>query len=125
MHRSRLWGMVIDCNDMKAGTRFWSGALGTQAGSQDGAYVWLEPTPGGLRIVLQEVPERKTAKSRLHIDIETDDIEAEVRRLEALGAHREAQVEKWWVMEDPCGNEFCVIPIQGGDFPAHALGWDE
>jgi hypothetical protein len=115
---------VIDCDDIEAGTRFWSGASGTRAGTKDGPYVSLEPTPGGLRILLQEVPERKTAKSRLHIDIETDDVEAEVRRLEALGAHREAQVEKWWVMEDPCGNEFCVIPIQGGDFPQHAVEWD-
>jgi hypothetical protein len=75
-------------------------------------------------VSLQKVPEGKTAKVRVHIDIETDDVEAEVRRLEALGAGRQETVEGWWVMEDPCGNEFCVVPIQSGDFPTGARQWE-
>lgn len=81
---------------------------------------------GGLHIVVQRVPEPKTAKSRVHLDIETDDIEAEVQRLEALGARRMEQHEDWWVMQDPGGNEFCVFgPRLSADFPAGARLWDE
>jgi len=87
-------------------------------------YVGLEPTASGLRLSLQQAPERKTVKGRLHLDIETDDLEAEARRLEDLGARRQAQIESWWVMADPCGNEFCVVPIQSDDFPAHTHTWE-
>ena len=125
MHRSRVWGIVIDCHDIEAGVRFWSAALGLQVRQKNGPYVALETTPGGLRVLLQDVPEPKTCKSRLHLDIETDDVEAEAGRLEALGAHREALVEGWWVMEDPCGNEFCVVPVQSGNFPEQTHEWGE
>jgi hypothetical protein len=60
----------------------------------------------------------------VHLDIESDDIEAEVTRLEALGARRLAQVEDWWVMEDPCGNEFCIIPVVSDNFAADANLWE-
>jgi hypothetical protein len=70
------------------------------------------------------VPESKTAKTRVHLDIETDDVEAEAQRLEALGARRREMIEGWWVMEDPCGNEFCVVPVQAEDFPKHTRAWE-
>jgi len=61
--------------------------------------------------------------SRVHLDIETDDIDAEVRRLEALGARRIAQVKRWWVMETPTGQRFCVVRPQRSDFEAGANVW--
>jgi hypothetical protein len=61
--------------------------------------------------------------SRVHIDIETDDIEAEVQRLEALGAKRVAQVKRWWVMEAPTGQRFCVVRPQRPDFVERANSW--
>ncbi len=127
MHRTRVWGMVIDCDDIDAGVRFWSGALGIAARPNDDPndpYVALAEPVGGLRLLLQRVPEPKASKSRLHLDIETDDVEAETRRLEGLGARRQALVEKWWIMEDPCGNEFCVVPIQSDDFPTATRTWE-
>ncbi len=72
MHRSRLGSVIIDCEDLEACVRFWSGALGVEPerDPEDGVYVGLT-APGGRHIFLQRVPERKTAKTRMHIDIET------------------------------------------------------
>jgi hypothetical protein len=61
--------------------------------------------------------------SRVHLDIETDDIEAEVRRLEALGARRIAAVNTWWVMEAPTGQRFCVVRVQTSHFAERARQW--
>ncbi len=52
-------------------------------------------------------------ESRVHLDIESDDVEAEVARLEALGAKRVAKVKTWWVLEAPTGQRFCIV--QGRD----------
>jgi hypothetical protein len=48
-------------------------------------------------------------ESRLHLDIESDDVDAEVKRLEALGARRVSQTRTWWVLEAPTGQRFCVV----------------
>jgi hypothetical protein len=61
--------------------------------------------------------------SRVHIDIETNDIEAEALRLEALGAKRVAHVKRWWVMEAPTGQRFCVVSPQRPDFDEGAITW--
>ncbi len=125
MHRSRLSTIVIDCNDIDAAKRFWTGALGTEVAAEDQPpYVTLKARPGGLRIVLQQVPEPKSCKSRVHLDFDTDDLEAEVRRLEALGATRTEKVEAWWIMQDPSGNEFCVVPADRQDLDSDANRWD-
>ena len=127
MHRSRVCSIIIDCDDLEAGLAFWTRALGVEAWDLDGPddpYGVLKENVGGLHVELQRVPERKTAKNRVHLDIETDDVEAEVRRLEALGARRQQQVKRWWVMEDPCGNEFCVIPAASPEFPRQARTWE-
>jgi hypothetical protein len=67
--------------------------------------------------------QRVDHESRVHLDIETDDIEAEVRRLEALGATRVAQVKRWWVMQAPSGQRFCVVRPQRADFDERANTW--
>jgi catechol 2,3-dioxygenase-like lactoylglutathione lyase family enzyme len=108
MLSSRLGSIVIDCDDIAAGTAFWSQALGMAVADSDEVYVALEYAPDQIRILLQRVPEPKTAKTRVHLDIETDDVAAEVARLVALGAKRRtAPLLEDAVMEDPCGNEFC------------------
>ena len=124
MHRSMLSTIIVDCDDLEAGVNFWKGALGAEVEYRDDTYVFLDAMPGGLAFGLQKVPEPKTAKSRVHLDIMADDVEAEVRRLESLGAHRQAQVESWWVMQDPCGNEFCVIPADDAEFLDQAASWE-
>jgi catechol 2,3-dioxygenase-like lactoylglutathione lyase family enzyme len=112
MHRSRLAGFIVDCrtNDLDAATHFWSTALGMPRRAAEGdLYVALDASARDLAIEVQKVEH----ESRLHLDIETDDIEAEVRRLEGLGAKRVAQVKTWWVLEAPTGQRFCVIRARG------------
>jgi catechol 2,3-dioxygenase-like lactoylglutathione lyase family enzyme len=92
MHRSRLQSLVIDCDDLEAGIAFWTRALGTEVVGRDEPYVSLESPQPGLKLLLQSVCEPKTAKSRVHLDIETDDVEAESLRLESFGA-RTGRVE--------------------------------
>jgi hypothetical protein len=66
------------------------------------------------------------APARVHLDVETDIVEAEVCRLEKLGATRVEAVKSWWVMRDPAGLLFCVVRVQSpAAFEAHATTWDE
>lgn len=125
MHRSRLAAIVIDCrtDDLGRETAFWSAALGlpVRKGPEGGRiYADLETPPSEPNVLLQQVEH----ESRVHLDIETDDVEAEVKRLEALGAQRVAQVKRWWVMEAPSGQRFCVVRPQRSDFPAGATEWE-
>ena len=124
MHRSRLTAITIDCNEdtIEAGIQFWSDALGLPPARPDNPrspYVDLEGSVGGLEIGMQRV----SAPSRIHLDIESDDVEAEVRRLEGLGARRKEFIERWWVMEDPSGQLFCVVPWR--ERSAEAGPWNE
>jgi predicted enzyme related to lactoylglutathione lyase len=125
MHKSRLGTIVIDCQtqDVDAAAGFWSAALGRRATTlrnpDDAAYRGLTGAPEEVSVLVQAVQH----PSRVHIDIETDDIEAEVARLEALGARRIAQVKRWWVMEAPTGQRFCVVRPQRPDFEEHANIW--
>jgi predicted enzyme related to lactoylglutathione lyase len=125
-HKSRLGTIVIDCQteEPDAAAAFWSQALGRPAGDAptdpvNAHYRLLVGPPGEPTVLVQAV----SHPSRVHIDIETDDIDAEVRRLEALGATRVAQVKTWWVMEAPTGQRFCVVRPQRPDFAAHANEW--
>ena len=81
-----------------------------------------------IRILLQKTSDEKTSKERMHLDLETDDIEAEVRRLEALGATRsDHQAERgfeFWVLRDPWGNEFCVLQPEFPELLARQEPWN-
>jgi len=124
MHRSRLAGFIIDCqtDDLESAARFWGAALGLPVRAQDGASIYrqLDHAPGGLHVEVQKVAH----PSRVHLDIESDDIEAEAARLEALGAKRIGWVKRWILMEAPTGQRFCVVRPQSDDFPAAANRWD-
>jgi predicted enzyme related to lactoylglutathione lyase len=117
MHKSCLGAMVIDCrsDDLAAASTFWSAALGYPARSTDDPrYVELAGPESQPGVLLQQVDH----ESRIHLDIETDDIDAEVARLEALGARSVAQIKTWWVLEAPTGQRFCIVPVQNEDFAA-------
>ena len=125
-HKSRLSTFVIDCqgSDLAEAARFWSAALGRDAKVQadgDLRYRELESSPDEPLVLLQAVEH----ESRIHLDIETDDLDAEVARLEALGATRIAFVKRWWVMEAPTGQRFCVVRVQRSDFAENANTWTE
>ncbi|UGB37631.1 VOC family protein [Frateuria soli] len=127
MHHSRISTIVLDCqlDDLEPAIRFWSAALGKQVEDADqdgdGRYGALATADDEPSILLQKV----SHESRVHLDIETDDLDAEVARLEALGARAIAFVrERWWVMQAPTGHRFCVVQKQREAFGPHLNRWD-
>jgi catechol 2,3-dioxygenase-like lactoylglutathione lyase family enzyme len=107
MHHSRLAGFIVDCRtqDLEGAASFWSAALGMPTDEREDVYVGLDASPRDLVVAIQRVDH----DSRVHLDIESDDVEAEVRRLEALGARRIGAVKTWVVLEAPTGQRFCVV----------------
>ena len=127
MHHSRLCAIVIDCHvdELAPVADFWSRALGKPIASVDqdgdGRYAELQTAADEPIILLQKVDHA----SRVHLDIETDDLDAEVARLEQLGARRIAFVRgRWWVLEAPSGHRFCVVRPQRKTFGPHLNRWD-
>jgi predicted enzyme related to lactoylglutathione lyase len=125
MHKSKLGGFIIDCQteDLGRAAEFWGAALGMRVrelppGEGD-YYKGLDDAQHGLDIEVQKVAH----PSRVHLDIETDDIEAEVSRLEKLGARRIQAIQTWWVMEAPTGQRFCVVRASSKSFADLATGW--
>ena len=126
MHRSRLAGLIIDCetDDLDTAAAFWGKALGappkSAANIEESPYVELVMPAGEIDVEVQAVQH----PSRVHIDIESDDIEAEAGRLEALGAKKIANIKGWCVMEAPTGQRFCIVPVISADFEARANKWE-
>jgi predicted enzyme related to lactoylglutathione lyase len=126
MHKSQLAGFIIDCDtdDLDAAASFWSAALGLEIhrheDPEEENYVHLKTAADELHIEVQKVDH----PSRVHLDIETDDIEAEVRRLESLGAKRISDIRSWVVMEAPTGQRFCVVRAARSNFDQQANNWD-
>lgn len=110
-HHSQLAGFIIDCNtpDLARAAEFWGRALHMDVqrwpAEEGDKYMRLVDPEGRLHIEVQKVEH----PSRVHLDIESDDVEAEAARLESLGAKRVAQIQTWWVMEAPTGQRFCVV----------------
>jgi hypothetical protein len=125
VHRSKLTAALVDvpAELFEREVGFWSGALGREPEEVDENPEYRDfgqPVPG-FQFMLQRVDDAP----RVHLDIETDDVDAEVRRLEALGAKRVRQVRSWWVMRDPAGLPFCVVRVQTGDiFTDQATIWE-
>jgi len=126
MHRSRLNGILIDCRteDVAAAARFWAAALGRAIDPDHpgtrGNYVMLETPPNEIAVQIQRVDH----ESRVHVDLETDDIPAEVERLQKLGATVDTRMERWVVMRAPTGQRFCVVRVQREGFPNNARTWE-
>lgn len=127
MHRSRLSTIVIDCadEDYEKGVAFWAGALGREPiPTDDARYRSLRGRvggDGGPLVLMQRVPPEERA---IHLDIESDDVDAEVARLEELGARVKARISRHVVMEAPTGHAFCVVPVHRKDFPGKAASWE-
>jgi glyoxalase superfamily protein len=125
-HHSRLSKVVIDVppadHDQEVG--FWQAATGqtlTRA-AQHPQYHGATLPGQEFGLLVQRLDE---GAGRVHLDIHTDDLEGEVARLERLGAERVRQVHRWWIMRDPAGLLFCVIPDPAGSLnDDNAQRWD-
>ncbi len=123
---------MIDVSDLDRAAVFWGRALGATEESlrpdSHRVYRQLRLPDSEIRILLQATADAKASKERVHIDIETDDVEAEVRRLEALGAsrwdHQRERGYDFWVLRDPWDNEFCVLQTEFPDLLARRTPWD-
>jgi predicted enzyme related to lactoylglutathione lyase len=130
-HRSRLAHFVIDVDDLDRGVEFWSAALDATEEpllpQSRHVYRRLRLPDSDVRILLQRTDDPKTHKERMHLDLETDDVEAEVQRLEALGAsrwdHQQERGFDFWVMRDPWDNEFCVLQLNFPELLAQRRAW--
>ncbi|HYZ52833.1 MAG TPA: VOC family protein [Streptosporangiaceae bacterium] len=115
--------IVIDCSDLNRSADFWAGVLGhVPTGSASTRYRSLMPADGdGIEVLLQQVPEDKHSKNRVHIDLRTRDLASEVRRILGLGATQltgQPITEdgwRWHILADPDGNEFCVLQPPASD----------
>ncbi len=127
MHKSRLGCLVIDCetDDLDREAEFWSKVFGSEVIRRhepgDENYRGLTTDEAQPRILLQKV----SHKSRVHFDIETDDIEKEVKRLQKLGAKEIERIRNWCVMEAPSGHRFCIIKHQQRGFDEKATVWEQ
>lgn len=118
--RSRVAQFVIDVGDLDAGVAFWSAALDAEEETlgvdSQSVYRRLKLPDSNIRILLQRTDDPKTSKERMHLDLETNDVEAEVQRVEGLGAtrwdHQQERGHEFWVLRDPWDNEFCVLPVE-------------
>jgi predicted enzyme related to lactoylglutathione lyase len=121
----RIQSLSVDCFDPQSLADFWQPVLGWRRTIDTVEEVVLEPPVGSLEngvvpdLLFLRVPEDKTVKNRLHLDLRPDDRDAEVSRVEALGASRvdigQSGDESWVVMADPDGNEFCVLRALSAD----------
>lgn len=106
--------LTLDVADLTRQTAFWCAAFGYEHRGGVGQYHSLvDPTATLPKLLLQQVPEPKAAKNRLHLDFHVADVEAHAARIEALGATRVSRCDEfgihWVTMRDPEGNEFCLV----------------
>ena len=123
----RIQCLCVDAADPRSIASFWESALGWRRTWDDAEQVCLEPPPGSPEdgvapdLIFLKVPEHKTVKNRLHLDLRPADQAAEVDRLEALGARRVSIGQgdvSWVTMADPEGNEFDVLqPLSAAELP--------
>ena len=111
-HALHIEHITFDCHHPRQLAEFWSQAIGRPIEDDWGDFIRLAPGQGGIRFAFQAVPEDKSAKNRLHLDIHSDDMAETVQDLVALGAsvlgENTSETTSWTVMADPEGNEFCV-----------------
>lgn len=124
-HHSRLSTLMIDCaaDRFEESIDFWCRALGFSKPRRPAAnqrYVTLGRIDGPLFVRVQKVDDNPG----YHLDIESDRTGLEADRLEAAGARRKYRIKRWWVLEDPSGNAFCVIRPESDDFPEGANRWE-
>ena len=115
--------VAIDTVDPNGLAPFWSALLGVQVESElgEGDYLLLAPTEEGLIVGFQRVPEAKSGKNRIHLDLVVDDLDAATAEVEQLGGQwlepgttRELERFHWRCMADPEGNEFDLDVLPAG-----------
>ncbi|HXH80222.1 VOC family protein [Nocardioides sp.] len=126
MHRSRIAVVLIDHPEQSydAAATFWAAAQGAQRQTDpEPPYESLARLPGNVALELQKTG--SGTPPRIHLDLEADDVAAEVARLEGLGATVSERADGWVVMADPGGLVFCVVPVwtDRADFDRHATTW--
>lgn len=103
----------IDVSDLGRAEAFYSALLGVKRFAAHDNYLNFEPLPDGLTVYLQKVPEEKTSKTRVHLDVTVKDMEGSLARVERLGGKRLGSFledgEGWTVVADPDGNELCLL----------------
>ena len=124
----RIQALAIDSTDPRVPAAFWEEALGWSRTHEEDDEIVLEPPAGSPEdgvlpdLLFLKVPERKELKNRLHLDLRPEDQDAEVARLEELGARQisvgQGAAATWVVMADPDGNEFCVLRALRAGEPA-------
>ena len=125
MHRSRLATVIIDLEAelFEQGAAFCSAALGRKRLVRNERYESLRGRVGGDGGLYVGLQRGMDDPQKFHLDIETDDVEAEVSRLESLGAQVKARIRNHVVMRAPGGHTFCVVPASRGDFAGQASSW--
>jgi hypothetical protein len=127
MHRSRLYGIFIDVprGHTAQAVAFWARALGAtpKASVPPDEYTRLAGAASAVPVEVQGIDDQP----RYHLDIETDDVTAEVARLTALGATEHARYSGWVVLRAPGGHLVCVVPVQSdrADFTTAVRTWDD
>jgi hypothetical protein len=127
MHRSRVYAVLIDAPeaDAERTTSFWSAALGVTArhNPTEPQFIELPDAIPGIVTAVQAVDDAP----RFHVDIETDDVEAEVARLVGLGATPVTQWQECRVLRAPGGHLLCVLPVESDPdrFQAEANLWND
>ena len=125
MHRSKLSTIVIDCpkETMDAALEFWTGVLGMQAKpmNTDHRYFELEGTLDKVRVLFQAVEDGPA----VHLDLATDDMNAEKERVSSLGAEVKKPMKNWVVMTAPSGHVFCVVNNKEPGLLDNAKQWDK
>jgi predicted enzyme related to lactoylglutathione lyase len=125
-HRSRLTALLVDvpAADRDRASAFWGTAFGHEAEEvpNHAEYQYFGQVTPGIEFMVQATGDRTP---RVHFDIESDDVDAEVARLTALGATEVERIKTWVVMRDPVGTTFCVVRVQVQDmFDEHAKTWE-
>ncbi|UFS58450.1 VOC family protein [Subtercola endophyticus] len=105
--------VVFDCADPRALATFWAGILGGEPTGRDDAWWYILP-PGFSQVSFQKVPEAKTVKNRVHLDVRVDDLGPAITEAERLGALRTGGIHSdtagsFQVLLDPEGNEWCLV----------------
>lgn len=117
-------GITVDVSDLDRGEAFWGSLLAIATRRRRKDYLWFEEIAPGVQLILQQVPETKAGKNRVHLDLDSSDPQTLIATAEALGGSRVTAVENddysLTVLADPDGNEFCILDRPSAGFTAQS-----
>ena len=110
---AKMGATVMDVTDLELEKKFWQTALAVEAKHEAWGFVFFHAQDGASALTLQQVPEKKSGKNRVHMDLYASDLDKSIAKFEELGAvvvqSKPEEGFQWVVMADPEGNEFCVV----------------